>query len=371
MRLYRGSMEVTCLVGNGSSIVYNDLLRIGPLTDGIVEAFSELAGTDAGDALAGFAHQVTGDARSDFEGLLGPLDTITQALPALVGTTAPFESVDWVAQPLNAATAALRRLHRLGLATALGLIATRAFGQGQDALDAGAGTLMNQLQEVANGDLLTVGTLNYDGLLHAVLPDDRVADLATGLAAGPVELIPGVHLESWPLRSAPDFPEDRDIHLLHLHGSLGWLRCPDGPVRKFRIDDLRSIDFWARLAQGQVNADPVVVLTDRKEATVGAEPFALAYLVLGRRLSTARHWCIAGYSFRDSPLNQALSDAVAARRTLGLPEPRLLVLGLGAVQELEERVREVLGDATPELFIDGEGLPGSVGGNAWQLWQEA
>jgi hypothetical protein len=65
-----GPVQVTCLVGNRSSTVYNDLLRIAPLTDAMVAAFSDLAGTDAGDALAEFANQINGNARDDFDGLL-------------------------------------------------------------------------------------------------------------------------------------------------------------------------------------------------------------------------------------------------------------------------------------------------------------
>lgn len=363
-------MRVTCLIGNGTSIVYNELLGTGPLTNAIVAAFDDLDGTEeAGDALAAFASQVGGEEREDFEGLLGPLDTITQALPLLVGVAAPFQNVDWLAQPLGDASLALRRLHRLGLATALGLIATRAFGQGQDALDAAVGVLTDSLRDVAGESVLTIATLNYDGLLQAALPSDDVADLATGLGFGPAALAPQLQRESWRIRSVADFPEDRFIHLLHLHGSLGWLRLQDGVVRKFRIDDLRDLDFWARLSQGEMEADPVVVLTDRKDESVGLSPFALAYTVFGHRLVASRHWCIAGCSFLDSPVNRALAEAVETRRALDLSEPKLLVLGHGANDQIEANVTEVLGDATPELFIDGSGVPGSVGGEVWQAWQ--
>jgi len=152
-------MLLTSLIGNGSSVVYNPLLGIGPLTESIVGAFSVLAGTDAAAALAAFANQVKGNDRDDFEGLLGPLDAITQALPILGGAAAPFANVGWVAGPLAVASEALRRLHRLGLATALGLIAARTLGQGQDALEAGVGVLVNGACSPSSLDPAHVGSL--------------------------------------------------------------------------------------------------------------------------------------------------------------------------------------------------------------------
>jgi hypothetical protein len=85
-------MNVACLIGNGPSIVYNPDLAIEALTTGIVEAFDALAGSETGDALATFASQVTGVTRADFESLLGPLDTITQALPALTEQRPPSQA---------------------------------------------------------------------------------------------------------------------------------------------------------------------------------------------------------------------------------------------------------------------------------------
>lgn len=361
-------MRIACLVGNGASIVYNGQLAIAPLTKSIVAAFSQLGGTEAGDTLATFATQVTGAARSDFEGLLGPLDTITQTLPTLIGTGQAFASVPWVAEPLTAATDSLRRLHRLGVATALGLIAERAHGQGQDSVENAVGTLTHELRDLSDPDFLTIATLNYDGLLLASLPEDETADLATGIGAGPFPPLAGLALDSWPLRSGPDLPEQRRIHLLHLHGSLGWLRGPAGMVRKFRIDDLREHDFWDHLADGTADADPVVVLTDRKEEVVATEPFALGYSIFQERLITSDRWCVAGYSFQDAPVNRLLRSAAAERQALGLTPARLLVLDYGDEQVIKEFVETKLAGAPVTISVDGTGLPGSVGGAHWLDW---
>lgn len=360
-------MQLVALVGNGTSVVYNGDLAIKPLTDGIVAAFSSLAGTPAGNALAAFAQQVHGEEREDFEGLLGPLDAITQALPLLAGVSGPFQNVPWVAGPLGDASEALRRLHRLGLGIALDLIATRAQGQGMDQLQAGPGALTGGLIAAADGGLVTIATLNYDGLLQAVLPDEGVADLASGTGAGAVDLGDGTLLQSWPLRIVPDFPDERTIHLLHLHGSLGWLRGSTS-IRKFRIDDLRAANVWARIANDELTLEPVVVLTDRKDQVPGTAPFALGYKVFADRLSTTTDWCIAGYSFLDIPVNRALADAAATRQRAGLPEPRVLVLGYGDVEALKEHINERVGDISSHLFVDGVGLPASIGSDAWSEW---
>lgn len=361
------SMRVTAIVGNGTSIVYNDQLAIGPLTTGIVAAFNALAGSDSGDALAAFAQQVHGQERDDFEGLLGPLDAITQALPLLGGVDAPFAGVPSIANPLQQATTALRRLHRLGLGTALRLIAERSQGQGDAQLQQGPGALAKALVDLTDGDLLTLATLNYDGLLQAVLPDENVADLATGLGHGTVDLGDGVPMQSWPIRTTSDFPDDRSIHLLHLHGSLGWLRVPGG-TRKFSIQALRDANVWARIASGELQVEPVVVLTDRKDNVPGTAPFSLGYKILADRLAASDLWCVAGYGLLDAPVNRTLVEAARTRHDAGLPQPRLLVLGYGDPDEINDLFQTRVGPIAAQLFVSGAGVPAFIGDPQWDAW---
>ena len=183
--------------------------------------------------------------------------------------------------------------------------------------------------------------------------------------------MPGVLLPSWPLRVTDDLPDDRPIHLLQLHGSLGWIRS-GASIRKFRIDDLRTNEFWSHVSGGLATSEPVVVLTDRKEAVVETAPFGLAYEIFRNRLLKASHWCVAGYSFLDVPVNRALESAVAIRRSLGYSDPKLLILGYDDITVLTNRVNCALRGASPAaLFVDGSGLPGSVGGASWNAWSTA
>jgi hypothetical protein len=152
---------------------------------------------------------------------------------------------------------------------------------------------------------------------------------------------------------------------------LGWVRTGT-EVRKFRIDDLRANGFWSAVATGRTTSQPVVVLTDRKDAIIQAQPFALAYEVFRTRLLRASHWCIAGYSFSDVPVNRALGDAIAIRRSLAMADPRLLVLGHGDETEIAERVAGALSTDDPgSLLVDGHGLPDSVLGERWEQWAAA
>ena len=270
---------------------------------------------------------------------------------------------------MNATSEALGRLHQIGLGTALNLIADRAHGQGEDAREKAVGVLVGGLCALAGGDRLTLATLNYDGLLMSALDESKVADLARGGPGQSLTIAAGIELPCWPLREIDDLPEDRQIHLLQLHGSLGWVRRPDGTVHKFKIDSLRTKDFWNLVASGKTDSRPVVVLTDRKETIVRTPPFALAYEILRDRLMGATHWCIAGYGFLDVPVNKTLGRVIALRRDLGLDEPKLLVLGHGDADTLKATVQGAL-KAPPlsNLFVDGEGMPASVHGAAWSDW---
>jgi len=363
-------MKVACLTGNGVSIAYSDALTISSLTEGVVESFSDLADTPAGNALKAFAAQVTGHERDDFEELLGPLDTITQALPMLGGLAAPFQSVAWIADPLSAASEALRRLHRMGVAAALDLIAHRAYNQGGQALNNGAGALVSSLDAICGDDGYTIATLNYDGLIQAALDDTKYSDLAQGWADYDVNLF-GATCRCWPLRATAGFHPDRPNRLIHLHGSLGWLKLPDGAFGKMMIDDLRSMDFWKQLKDSDEDIWPLVVLTDRKEPVVSTPPFSIAYEAFRQSLVAMDHWGIAGYSFYDAPVNRLLAEAQIARVQLGLDPPKVVVLGRGDPAAMRADIAQRLGTNVDAFFIDGSGLPTGLTSDAWNDWRNS
>ena len=78
-------------------------------------------------------------------------------------------------------------------------------------------------------------------------------------------------------------------------------------------------------------------------------------------------WLIAGYSFRDVPVNSLLVDALDVRRSLGEPDPAILVIGHGEAADVAKQVNEVLGDVD-ELRVDGQGVPAAVEADEWTGW---
>jgi len=357
-----------CLFGNGASRIYNDDLAISPLTAAIVDRYAALAGVGtAGDALAGFAEVFHGETRDDFEGLLGPLDAATEALPFLTDLAASVGG----GPEIHDATAVLAdhigALHRLGLARALELIAERTHNAGPGHLGATVGQVGNAI--LALDGMTTVATLNYDGLLHSCLIDDpHVVDLAAGFDFVDVPVVDGGPVRrGYPLRTNMNLPDGTRVVITQLHGSLGWLRSPDG-VRRFAISDLRADHYWERLADNETAWMPVVVLTDRKERVVATEPFSFAYEVFRSHLAQSDRWLIAGYSFQDRPVNGLLHGAIVQRLGTGLPAPRVLVLGHGPEDELRDRVLESVPNAGANLEVDGGGLPDSVQGHKWVTW---
>lgn len=362
---------MTCLIGNGQSIAYNPDLTTAALKDAIVQRFEGLAGSEAAEALSKFAASVAGeDPESNFEKLLGPLDTVTLALPVLEALAGLAEGAEAATiDALAHVTSFTRKAHTLGIAQALQEIAEKSHGNWGE-FDAKVQPLCTALLELPEMDNLTVATLNYDGLLHAGLIDaDGVADLALGYGHTEKLLVEGGHpTQVAPLRTADDFPAHANRLVIQLHGSLGWVRI-NGSVWKVPIDTLRTLNFWQALTEESALGEPVVVLTDRKEAAVTAQPFALAYDIFGDRLARSSRWLIAGYGFGDRPVNSALARALAQRRSFGAPDPTVLVIGHSPPVALKERAQTALEVDDLEPLADGSGLPDAVGGAAWEEWK--
>lgn len=360
--------RLTVLVGNGVSIAYNPALSVADLTDGVLDRFENLSGTSgARRALRQAAAQISGTSRSDFEGLLGPLDSASQALDALrvLEPLAPPTQ----AGSLRAARTFLRTLHRTGLGEVLDLVARRAHAQGAVALDETVGALARGIDALAVGSPITVANLSYDGLVHAGILNtiSPMADLATGVESSTLDVGGAWPIVVRPLRTTDDLPPAR-VHLLHLHGSLGWLRTTDGNDVKAVVEDLRTAGFWRKYRNGAVGHEPLVVLTDRKTQAVEYDPFALAYRIFGNRLAGSDRWLIAGYSFNDVPVNQALGQAIRVRRSLGEPDPKILVVGVEDRGVQRRRATRAIGAGALHLEASILGVPDAIGKQVWRRW---
>jgi hypothetical protein len=165
---------VAALIGNGYSMAYNPALSVSSLETALRTTLTH--GTDA-SAVTATLNRVA-EANSGFEELLGPLDAVAAVLPnlmALLGTDTSL--IDANAQrSLKISATLLRAVYRRGTAITLELIAERTKNDDPEGLRR-IQNFIKALAEESGQDLL-IGTVNYDGLLHAALlapPRDRPA----------------------------------------------------------------------------------------------------------------------------------------------------------------------------------------------------
>lgn len=372
--------RTACLLGNGVSVAYNGDLAVDRLTEGLVARFSDAGATDPGRTLAQFAAQVAardGRGSSTFEQLLGPLESSANALVSLVGLIplAEASGVD-VRGSLDAVRTFLEQVHRMGIAMTLDHIAGRSVGA--DTYYSVTATLGQALVALGSAANLSVATLNYDGLLHAGLmeagtdswgqPTFSIADLADGRETASHVISAGHEIEGHPIRDFDSIPPGR-ASLLQLHGSLGWLRAHDERVWRFPLTELRDANYWDAWQQGATEWDPCVVLTDRKERTVGSWPFALAYEIFQRKLTTADRWLIAGYGLGDVPVNLLYRAALRERQQTRLPIPATLVINRDVdADELRSRVHASLGIPVRAVTVTTVGIPDAFTSEEWKAW---
>lgn len=366
-------MSVVTLVGNGLSISYNGQMSISELTREILRRFQEADGD-----LRAIAEEVEEDEPRSFEDLLGPFDAVSAMIRSLPGLRRNGH-FNPSFKALGAALETARGIHSRGTGIALSVIAERSQVEGEfQTVDAFCSAIAS-LDDPGN---LTIGTLNYDGLLAAGFLQEGVhpnwtvqrtldtSDMGDGRTEE--EMIPdfadGNPLRTWHLRRIPDFMDNR-ARLLNLHGSLGWLRDGDNPtdVRRFRIPDLREWRYWTKHSRGETTWEPVVVLTSRKTELTEEWPFMLAYGEFRRSLAEADRWLIAGYSMTDDPVNQAYKSAVRARRRQDR-ESRVLVIGRSNPQRIRAITRLRLGIPDTWIKVSTDGLPTALASEEWHNW---
>jgi hypothetical protein len=366
-------VRLTCLIGNGLSIAYNPALSIPRLTQSLLRILRDLGGSEAAESLAGFARTLNGNDPASFEDLLAPLEIAANSLPSLTGLLSLRQITHGtLSDGILHTTQFLRELHGLGLGKVLELVATEAQGEGGPAFNRVILDTCRAIVQLTEDEPITIGTLNYDGLLHAgfgTLNDEDEAtycDLAEGFSPSSCRPTTGASLTCWKLRTTNNLPARR-VQLLNLHGSLGWLGPSDAnSAFKFELDDLRMRGYWRRLAEGQARMFPLLVLTNRKSEIVKEWPFSLAYQLLESRLAEADHWLIAGYSFQDKPLNGLLRRALFQRCD---NQPKVLVIAKDAVPPNLGHVFRRLDETN--LFTSTRGLPEAISGPRWRAWSEA
>lgn len=372
--MWKWRPRIAALIGNGFSIPYNTDLMVPNLTKSVVDAFEPLTGGAAEAALSEFAGNFHGYAEDDFEALLTPLESVGSALMHLAALRQLGASGSQnLEDALQTSAAFCQDAYRVGLGTVLQLIANAGARQGNESFhQATVVEPCRRMSDLKRFGPLSVATLNYDGLLHSGFLDclgkSELDDLSAGYEQRTLMPDGKTPLSCHPLRDRADLRKKSQVHLLNLHGSLGWLEDESGAMWKFQLDDLRNCGYWEAFKAGETPFNPVVVLTNRKRRRVSEAPFNLAYALFEERLLNSDRWLIAGYSLGDEPLNAIFRRATAARKKWGKP-PRVLVLSIGDDEDsLRASVTSKLGIDDAALRVDLTGLPGSIGGAEWEKW---
>lgn len=366
-----GDRRLAALVGNGLSIAVNPDLTLARITTEVRARIKADTGDDAADAMSAIAdrtspHGTPSDA--DFEVLVGAFGAERRnldLLPTMVEAIGQGGKKK-LRRSIERAARFASRVQDRGISHVLEVIADRS--------RAGADSqpLRDLLAEVIDRfDHVCFGNLNYDTLLLTALlhicDTGTLADIADGRHSSRVAFSDERKVEGRSLRtSAKDFPDDRPVQLLHLHGSLTYW-CEHDEHTKVPHRELDGT-VWQAVRDQSTTARPDVILTNQRDkaAAVESAPFALAYDMFGAALREAARWLIIGYSFRDIPVNNALQAAL--RRD---DPPEVLVITHGC-EPGRRRIESALGwdrehDGEADwLAIDRDGATGAHERRRWK-----
>ncbi|MCT1986759.1 SIR2 family protein [Dermacoccus abyssi] len=289
------------------------------ITQEVMSRIEASQGSDVVSAMQKIAMQVLKDGVScdeDFERLVGAFDAQRRTLELmrlLAGATAGVgqDKVD----ALKVAVDFTQETLDMGVSHVLQVIAERSIASESLRLD--LDSLVKVVSDSFDGNV-TFGNLNYDSLLLASLTSGfgpKLADMASGYEKT-VVTINGIS-ETFPsLRKSGDFPSDRRILLLQLHGCICfWRDRRQGVTAKLSTDIVRDPEIWDAVRSGDTNIRPMVVLSSRhdKAQQVLEQPFNIAYEKFRESISTSNAWIVIGYSFRDAPVNELLRSEFLKR----------------------------------------------------------
>lgn len=361
-------MPVACLVGNGLSVAYNTELCIDRITAALMSRLTKApdSAEAAQDSWEQSVKSLNGRAPSKgvFEELLGPLERLPEALRSLeeLASLVPAVKIDGGEVSLAEAQVALRKLYRHGVGHTLAVIDSRARAEGDLAREVVLNFVKRVMEMGSKPGDVSFGTLNYDSLLNGAVieaTENQCCDLADPRNPSPkVDLGGGLVLDGIALREGDDLLDDR-TRVYNLHGSLAWWGPTGGfgDVVKLTLSELRDQRVLERWRSGELNWNPVVLLTDQKGKRAAQYPFSLAYRGFEQRLRNAHKWVIVGYSFGDEPVNEMLARACVAQ------QPNVLVIAKpDDPHAFMERAGEYLPKAMLEWELDGvqQTIPGAM-----------
>jgi hypothetical protein len=367
--------NLTILVGNGLSIAFNPDLNLRAITAAMVDRIASATddGTDVVRAMKEIAERALAGgvtSEDDFEVLVGAFGAESRTmghLKRLASLTQPQD--EELREAISRVANFAEEVRDNGLSHVLQVIFERSHAY-QD-LSENLHAFVTDAVEAFRGEV-AFANLNYDTLLLSALLAVCQADLADmGHGARYVKVKSSEGKTDVPelRKRRSDFPKNRRVRLLHLHGSVTfWSNTERTVFAKLDRGYLESHNQWDAVRTRQTNIRPVVVLANQRDkaAHVQEFPFSLAYEMFVESLEAADRWLIVGYSFRDEPVNARLRAEFADR----LDKPKVLVVTHGD-QPTRQEVARALGwgreDGSSKswLFIDRNGADGLTKTDKW------
>lgn len=325
--------NLAMLVGNGLSIAFNAGLNLQTITEEVMRRIENADGGDVIAAMKELAERALPEgvtSGSDFEQLVGAFGAESRAmssLETLATLTSPADTD--LLDAIRRVASFAEDVRDNGISHVLQVIAERSTAYVDDASD------LHQLVLAMKRDFddrIVIGNLNYDTLLLAALlyvAQHELADMGHGWKKVTVLVNDEEQQQVPALRQrASDFPSEARIRLLHLHGSLTFWGSRESEIyAKLPKGMLEDGTQWQAVRDKTTNVRPVVVLANRRDKAehVNDFPFNLAYEMFGDGLEQADHWLVIGYSFKDDPVNAALSRKFLEKN----PKPKVLVVTHG------------------------------------------
>lgn len=325
--------RLAVLVGNGLSIAFNYDLNLQSITEEVLRRIERADGGDVVAAMKEIAERTLPDGATsaeDFEMLVGAFGAESRTLDLLRTLAELQDPADRkLRKAIKRVTRFAEQVRDAGISHVLEVIAERSHAYVDDAQD------LHELVEAVTNSFdgrVVFGNLNYDTLLLAALLwtcKSELADMGHGYRSHRVTLGEGESRVAPALRRRrSDFPSEKRIQLLHLHGSITFWGTRDRRACVKLPRELVELEEpWRAMRERSTDIRPLVVLANQRDKadSVGQFPYDLAYSMFADGVQDADDWLIIGYSFRDRPINELLRTEFLDRKR----PPRVLVVTHG------------------------------------------
>lgn len=340
--------DVAVLVGNGLSIAFNPDLNLQTITKNVLRRIEAAEGAEVVLAMQEIAQRALPNGAKtdeDFEVLVGAFGAESRTL-GLLGTLAELTEHDDrdLKKAIDATAKFAEKVRDTGVSCVLEEISDKSNAldtERAESLD----NLIKAIVEAFEGKVV-ISNLNYDTiLLNALIKSHNsiLADLANGANWQDICILDSGIKRPFRvpiLRTSGNFPGDRRIYLIHLHGCISFWLFSDGDEGTYvklhkEVFKFPNLNLWEKVRSGEIDGRPVVVLASRKDKVdhVNRYPFSLAYEVSAQSLQCDK-WLIIGYSFRDDPINNMLRSEFLDRKREN--KPRVLVVTYGEELKLRD-----------------------------------